>query len=132
MLPVKQNNHSRNTRANSRKNKQLKPSLEIAELQKGNLSKKKNINKNLSARDTSDTGQQLEHTVNAGISKNKKQDAKSTIKKLNLESKPAIKDLAKRLHNYSKQYVPEYFTAILEYTIEKEIKKSISPVADQI
>ena len=49
-----------------------------------------------------------------------------------MESKPAIKDLAKRLHNYSKQYVPEYFTAILEYTIEKEIKKSISPVADQI
>lgn len=96
------------------------------------MSKKKNINRNLSGRDTSDTGQQLQHTVNAGINKNKNQDAKSTVKKLNLDSKPIIKDLAKRLHNYSKQYVPEYFTTILEYTIEKEIKKSMSPGADQI
>lgn len=59
-------------------------------------------------------------------------DTKSTVKKVSFESKPVIRDLAKRLALYSKQYAPEYFTSILEYTIEKEMKSTTAATVDKI
>jgi hypothetical protein len=49
------------------------------------------------------------------------------MKKINFENKPIIKDLAKRINTFPKQYAPEYFTNILEYMIEKEIKATMCP-----
>lgn len=68
-------------------------------------------------------------TVNTGFAHRKHHggDTKSTVKKVSFESKPVIRDLAKRLTLYSKQYAPEYFTSILEYMIEKEAKSTSAP-----
>ncbi len=54
------------------------------------------------------------------------------MKKINFENKPIIKDLAKRINTFPKQYAPEYFTNILEYMIEKEIKATMCPTVQKI
>ncbi len=59
-------------------------------------------------------------------------DSKTTLKKINFENKPIIKDLAKKINSFSKQYVPEYFTSILEYMIEKETRNTMCPTVDKI
>lgn len=138
MLPVKANNNpARITRARSRKNEANKLAASNCDaFGKPSKSRGKSKNKKANcANEESDTSVEPEPTINTGLVHRKgpqPNDKKTTIKKPTFESKPIIKDVAKRISTYSKQYTPEYFTTILEYMIEKEVRSGTSPTIAKI